>query len=295
MLLLATVCLMAGCTKEGVYKPSEKISKIYYSSSYSYETYADGTWTTVYDESSDKELAQTWTWDGNKVASIAYDGWTANFTYDGKQLTRIDEGDGDIVLFTYDGSKLSQFEVYGEGTLWCTVTVTHDGKKVSQITVSYSDNIIFTDTKAARFGNEMMQMLLPIADQHTMQALAKGAKSSDVTTMSFTWDGDNISKQVISSEGMTQTATYTYDNKTNPYKGFVYALYDAGVLDWGNKNNVLTETYTYNQEGETGTYTYNYEYTYDGKWPLTKTEGSTDGSEEDGYRSSYSNTIYFEY
>ena len=293
-LLLATVCLMAACTKEGVYNPSEKISKIYEENSDSYQQLVNGNWETLREESYSKQLRETWTWDGKKVSKISYgEGWEINFTYDGKQLTKIDEGEGDYVLFTYDGSKLSKFEFYSGNELQTSGTVTHDGKKVSQIVVAYNNSYIDKSTRSARFFEKAMQLTLPVADHNALTMAVKGAKEVETVTYNYTWDGDNISKQVINEGSYTVTSTYTYDNKTNPYKGFVYALEYEGVNMWCSKNNVLTETDVHTWDGENEEYVYNYSYTYDGKWPVSKTLNETYVYDE--YRSVYTSTIYYEY
>ena len=61
--------VFASCTKDGVYKPKKKISKIYQ--------------TVLTDPVPEKVLIESWTWDG-------------------KLLSKIDYGDDNVVSFTYD-------------------------------------------------------------------------------------------------------------------------------------------------------------------------------------------------
>ena len=104
---IACVALVfAGCQKDGVYNPSKKISKIYYTST-----------------SGVKSLKQIWTWNGKLLDKIDYyDGGsiykTYNFTYDGKRLTRMSNyANNRYIEYKYDGSHLSEANVFSSGSL----------------------------------------------------------------------------------------------------------------------------------------------------------------------------------
>ena len=78
--------LFSSCHKEGVFNPKKKISKIYTSSSYTF----NGNTTTF-----DKTLSEEWTWNkNNTLAKIDAHGslseTTETYTYDKKRVTRID-------------------------------------------------------------------------------------------------------------------------------------------------------------------------------------------------------------
>ena len=141
-MVLAVACMFAACTKEGVYNPKEKISKIFESS---VSTYTMGSTTTT--DETPKHPTESWTWDGKLLSSITYyegDGTvdeTVTFTYDGKQLSKMQTvGSNSYTQFIYDGSKLEKFETYYSNRLESAGTVTYDGKKVVQIDVVDYDN-----------------------------------------------------------------------------------------------------------------------------------------------------------
>ena len=109
--LAAVVCFLGACKKEGVYNPSEKISKIYKSSTYVSQYYDGSTWRDANNESSPKRLVEAWNWDGKKLMSIdSYnlDGTveadeTVKFEYDGKRLTKITDVTGkNYATITYE-------------------------------------------------------------------------------------------------------------------------------------------------------------------------------------------------
>lgn len=292
---LAVACLFAACTKEGVYNPGEKISKVSISST---DTYTYGGTTTT--NTVDKYMSESWSWDGNLVKSITYYNsdqsirHTATFTYDGKQLTSLQVGKS-RTDFTYDGSKISKFESYYDGELESTATVTYDGKKVVQI------DVVNVDKKAVKNDNSLflpLQVVMPVYTEKTAEMVNTIAtKGSNTNTMKFEWDGKNISKVTMTSDNDIYTITYTYDEKKNPYKGFLYELEDNGPAAWGSNNNVTSETYNYTEDGHTDSYTYNYTYEYDGKWPTQKTYTQTYSETILGtvVSSTYTNVTYFEY
>lgn len=118
----------ASCEKEGVYNPKEKISKIYYSDSYTI-TFDDPAYT-AYNQtgSTGKYAKEVWKWDGKLLKSITYydeDGDFEHsdvFHYNGKRLSEIrSHWDGDwnySYVFEYKGkfiTSIKEYEDYGEG------------------------------------------------------------------------------------------------------------------------------------------------------------------------------------
>lgn len=277
-MVLAVVAMFASCTKEGVYNPSKKISRVYESSG------------------SSKVLTELWHWDGKKLTSIDYYSSTGsisrtyNFTYDGKQLTRVDCYAYNFYLeFTYDGSKLKKFNTYYGGALDMSGDVTYDGSKVSQIAVTYNDKGIATkDPELMQMDARMLELVIPCFDKesYAKQLATKGVETS---TYNFTWDGSNISQTVLTNGSHRATRKYTYDKKNNPYHGSLWAFYDEGINMWGSKNNTLTQVYTEQDNSGTDTRSYTYSYTYDGNWPtIQNISYSIDGS-------TYSYATYWEY
>ena len=238
--------------------------------------------------------------------------YVVNFTYDGKQLVEANSKEERMVV-TYDGKKLDKIDMY-----WgiqpnsitepsVTYTFTYDGKKISKINVSMSDE----DWKGndsrlqkSRMAQILTQSLLPSArDAEKMlvatqkMAAKKGAKGSQTGELSLTWDGGNISKIVASYDGVqVASVEYTYDNKKNPYQGFVFGLVGETVpndeigFGFANENNITKMVMSeLGEEPEVEEYS----YTYDGKWPVSVTSNHSYSDEYN--RSTYTRTTYFEY
>lgn len=294
-MVLAVACMFAACTKEGVYNPKEKISKVYQSES---TTYSGGGYSET--ESTPKHMTQSWAWDGKLVSNItdynedgSIDEFTT-FTYDGKQLTEIKQG-ANVSKLTYDGSKLQKIESYNGNELQTTITVTHDGKKIVKLEFESYDNDK-KDAKAIAFMQTIMKVVVPVYTEKTSEMLKTVAtKGSEKYTMDIVWDGKNVSKVTMTTNEGTAVINYTYDKMNNPYQGFVFALADPA--EYGSKNNVVSETSTISYDGETISSTVKYTYEYDGKWPTKQTSTTTSTYEFFGttYSASSTTVTYFEY
>ena len=322
--VLAILCLMSACSeKEGVYSPKKKIAKVYQASTniYGFHEEVSGEW--FYDtNSSPKTLAEDWTWDGSKLSKITiYEtgnviskGEVAdiiNFTYDGKQATRI-EGYDQYMTISYDGSKLKQVQIFDkeDNDLDGTLEFVHDGKKITKINVTINDEDLVKSPSAMNLQKVLFRGILPTIDQadRVVAAMDKvvksnGAKAQRTIPVELTWTGDNVTGISMNQMGMTISGTYVFDNKNNPYQNFLFGI--IGTMEDGsmiifNKNNVtkavmktqmsfMGQTFTETQEA-------NYSYTYDGNWPITRTMKSvyTD-SEDERYSSETEVVTYFEY
>lgn len=317
---LAAITLFAACQKDGKYNPKEKIANVYEEGMSIWSFTPDGEQWVSDTSITPKHLSEQWTWDGKKLTQITYieknyiydwenDTYTeqtvedvVKFTYDGSQLTEA-SSDGERMVFTYDGKKLEKAEMFEEGetTPELVFAFEHDGRKISKITVT--ENIGFELDKnckpaVSRLERLLLGSVMPDAKsaEKCLTAMRKrAAKSSYTYTIDITWDGGNIGKMVIKQGSFTSTATFAYDDKKNPYQGFVFALGGSGVMEEGiefaNENNIVKAAYQSNDEEEN--YEDNYTYTYDGKWPTSCTESSEWGS--DNSHSTSRRTYYFEY
>lgn len=212
LLLIAALCVtLTACKKDGVYNPKEKISRIFYQSSYS-----DG-----------KNLDESWTWDKNLLSKIVYSGGDfKNFEYDGKQLKTVRSSSGSKWEYTYDGAKLKKAEHYDSSNkLSSSYTFEHDGNKISKITYTEYD---YDDYKNATEDFSGLDVIFtdPVMKESVKKHIAKhqttlGAKSSTYTyTYKLEWDGDNVKKlkgESNNGEYYAWTDTYTYDKKSNPF------------------------------------------------------------------------------
>ncbi len=280
--ILAVACiamLFSSCHKEGVFNPKKKISK-----TYTYRTTTvDGTTTTT-----NKVLSEVWNWNNNTLKRIDhydYDGkisGTTTYTYDKKRVVRVDESYQSMfsnynshIYFIYDGKYLSEAKIY-EGDEWeSTLKFTHQNGKISQIV--FTSN--FREEKGKSLKTRALQYILPPQICQTIQQIEKkkqtanAGEGSESTTMTLTWNKDNITKIACVDEFFGERYEYSieaeYDNYNNPF----YGLFDMEFYDGSNlcKNNIVKQTWIYPDETPSSE---NFQYTYKGKYPVTCT--STD-------------------
>ena len=258
ILVISLLLGMVSCKKEGVYNPKQKISRVYYTYNYNSSYGSGGT---------SKYLREVWTWNDNLLTKIDYYtsggnlSYTENYTYDGKQLSRVDVYSEQLYfILTYNGSKISQLDLYSEGSLTATYSIEHDGKHVSKMTGSY-----IGDKKSAT------PMRLPKAidifpTEQASKAFEELIEKIDVASKSeivveFTWDGNNVKSCTWRYGGDIETYTYEYDKYKNPFYGLFDFLYfsDFDEVSYPqSENNVTLERVTVGDRTEVCTYTYQY-------------------------------------
>ena len=308
----AALLLFGACQKDGKYNPKEKISNV--SEEYcSVSSYFSGEEWVTDSSITPKHVSEQWTWDGKKLSQIAYidydyddqgnmvlDGQDlVKFNYDGSQMTEVTTSYGERMTFTYDGKRLQKAELYdGTAMPYMTYEFEHDGKKISSMTVTMA--WVYYDKKGAkvsRLEHLLLGNIIPqtkSTDKFVCQLHAKAAKAGQSIRMDLTWDGDNVSKIVAATPYGNATATFTYDDKNNPFKNFgpIFGFYgetETGV-EFCNKNNITKMVIS---DFEGGSDEENYTYTYDGQWPVSCTNMY---SYEDEYsRGTNSRTVYYEY
>ena len=116
--------------------------------------------------------------------------------------------------------------------------------------------------------------------------------------MQFTWTGNNVTSIILIEENTFGDATNTvtsfnqctFDNKENPVKGFIAALFGVTNAEnlYCNKNNILTITTT--QDGIVYNTTENV-YEYEDNYPVKVVSTSTDNL----YNEVVVNTTIYEY
>lgn len=265
VLLIACVAMLfVSCKKEGVYNPSKKISKIYYTS-----------------YSGIKSLEQVWTWNkDNTLQKIDYydDGaidYTYNFTYEKKRLVRMnDYANNCYVEYKYDKNLLKEVNYYVGGTLCDAYTFTYKNGKIVKVT----DNWIGSKGGAEKAINPLRfifsEELCDAIDQSQKRMGNVGGKATLVYFYELTWDKDNVSKMVTTVSGSSATQTYemSYDKMNNPfYRAYLNFYFEdnasSGCL---SKNNITRiEAREVEEDGDVWTGSVNYEYTYEGKYPTS--------------------------
>ena len=295
---VALTFLFCACNKEGVYTPKKKISTVYYQKA----------------GEEQKELLETYQWDGNKLTSRMFkcsvlsqysDDFEVVPTYDGKRIVRVDETiSGDYVEYIYEGKLLSKLS-YHSGEYYSEATVEHKDGKISRIFIpgkSRSDN-----------GNKFLSLFLS-PDEITsidkaLQKTGKSLISRDVELL-YTWEGDNVSEITLNgyydngAVVLCYEYKYKYDNMLNPLavnwsdlgsqtEVYLYAA-ESKMLSM-SKNNIsqinstqsILNPYTEGDTTLTQTSVSNISYEYEGKYPVKATHTNKDGN--------ITETYYYEY
>lgn len=268
ILAIACVALVfAGCQKDGVYNPSKKISKIYYTST-----------------SGNKSLDQIWTWNGKLLDRIDYyDGGsiykTYNFSYDGRRLTRMDcYKYNEYIEYKYDGSHLSEANVFYAGSLEYIYKFTYKSGKLESMTCTSTGKGTRTEMKIDPltfvFGPEISQS---IERAQGIYAAKNNAKGTYTENYKFTWKNGEISQCVVGYQGDGSyeevTYKYTYDKKKNPFTGALINFYPEESMLGGTlcKHNITKVDYTEMDEGYVENQTITYDYSYDkSNYPISK-------------------------
>ncbi|MDR0603876.1 MAG: hypothetical protein LBG80_06190 [Bacteroidales bacterium] len=234
--------------KDGVYRPKEKISKIYYedirydSTERNIDSSYEGT----------KRLQEIWRWDKKKLMQIESSdrAWSWDFIYKGKQCIKIESGDMTIDFSYRDKSELDKIEMFDEqGRQILTVTVNgRDGDKISRLTYllySYPE----TQKKMTDIVSELQPVMRVVLGDIVGDAILSDISSSSkrhkvtssIVTVDITYQGNNVATaKWTHGNNVPVTYTYSYDNKVNPYYRAISLM-----ATWDGYN-VLTPSTTYN-------------------------------------------------
>lgn len=275
--ILAIVCvafIFAGCQKDGVYNPSKKISKVYYTST-----------------NGKKSLDQIWNWNEKLLDKIDfyYNGAveeTYRFYYDNNRLTRMDRyAYGNIlsIEYKYDGSHLSEADVFHSGSLNYIYKFSYKSGKLESMTCTSTSKGVKEETKIHPlyfvFGPEISQCI-----EKSEKTLAKkhNGKSISTETYKFTWKNGEVSQCVLcyqEEDYSEYTYKYTYDKKKNPFSGALINLYpEENMLFDGSlcKHNITKIDFT-SMEGESEII--KFDYSYKDNYPISKRETVIEGGE----------------
>lgn len=275
ILVIACIAMVfAGCQKDGVYNPSKKISKIFY-------TTTSGT----------KSLEEIWNWnDDNTLDRIDFYSSgtitkTYNFSYENKRLVRMnDYKNNRYIEYKYDGSHLNEANLFSSGSLIYIYKFTYKSEKLESMTCTStgkgSMEAMEINPLDFIFGREIGQSL----EKSSKEFAAKfDGKGSTVETFKFTWKNGEVSQMDIAFQGSGyyEEGSYkiSYDNKKNPYTGALINFhvednYMEGSL---SKHNILKLEYTFREDGEVGSGTIIYDYSYKDNYPVSKRETEMEG------------------
>ena len=286
-------------TNDGVFNPSQKISKYYY-------------WN-EYDE--EKILEQVWNWDGKQLSSIDYTDWegtvynTEYFTYEHNRLSKVVDL-YERYEFKYADGKLKKVTNYYNDELRAEYTISYG----SNNKISMMEGVYYEGKKAAKERFNPLSLILPEQmmgrlDRNSVQKEDKWSSKESYTetfTITLTWDGDNVSKAEYNGEfvegdgygNYTEMNSYQYDNKHNPKYGFMNR-YFPDIEGFGSNNIIKCiysgrEEYYENgalveEEDESGEYRITYQYDESNYPTMYEVSRYYDGSY------SYSYKYFYEY
>lgn len=273
---LITLITLSSCNKnkiDGIYNPKEKIDKIYWS-------YADIS----------KRLFEDWTWKDKQLKTIDYydsDGTiesTDRFSYNGKRLSQVDNYEyNSSMKYRYDHKdRLSEAIFTYHGVLLEKYVFEYDDNELSDIKWTiYEEDMALNNNKM----NPLRYMLPELPLESIKNVVKKNSsRANNTVEIDIDWEGKNISEIELEIGDISEKLVFEYDNKKNPFRGFLGLYFEELILEHGNfasKNNITKITITENYKGISDTDTEVISYTYDGKFPVTR---SYDGSIE-----------YFEY
>ena len=291
------------CHKDGEFNPKKKIYRIYSEST-----------------GVGKELDATWTWNDNLLSRIDYKKEKFDkFEYDKKRISKIERNDGNSIgssttTFSYDGSKFDKIEKVHKDVVslgaFSAIRTEHTvyqfaykGSKVEKITVTVTttDTMMLTlkSGVSEKVEESDFNPLQFIFSEQTCKSIAKlqseeksnsKGGNSYTYTISYTWDGNNIEKEVLEYKDIsfTETRVYTYDNKKNPFYGLFMEAESSDIskadVSHISKNNAI-KVVTSNSKGENTEV--NYTYQYDGNFPVESKATNT--------KNSYYTTRFYEY
>ena len=279
--LCAVLCAaLTSCEKEkpGVYNPKKKIQKIYY------------------ENNGEKVLDQVWNWNDKTLSSIDYyyNGavwYVDQYFYDEDNRIKMIKEDEDFLEFSYEKDLLTTINYYwiDYEELEETYKLYYDNKKLSKIEFVAYDMPEKSNHKSHL--NPLSRLIPQGAEvlEKQIQKLKSSQKGDQKIILEFTWEGKNVSRILAYLEGDNEDvmeATFTYDNKINPLKGWTQLWFDYVIGTWDdeyftytNTGNVLTAVYSYDYAGaEYDHSATDYTYEYEGKYPVKVTavaEGSS--------------------
>lgn len=262
---IAILFVVAGCKKDGYYRPQQKISKI--------------TYNTALNDTEFVASSETWFWDKDKLQKIVNEDGssvsTTEFVYNNKgRLIRVEnKASGEYTLYEYQGTKLDEVSMYRGGVEVLDFDIKYKGNKLSVIKVKYCED---ADVSLNRKNNPLSYICSP----EILQVMEenKAVRSQTQThrkefdtwaySVAFEWTGNNISKMIYTDDYEGSTVYYlSYDEKLNPLKDFLGLVFDDGYeydYIFKSKNNIKVMSDDYGWQRT-------YEYTYNGDYPATQT------------------------
>lgn len=195
------------------------------------------------------------------AANPAEDDFNLQFLYNGNKLVSVKESGIVIEQFTYSDGKLTKINYPEDGFY---------------ILVEYNaNNQVIKFTEIDEEFNEAVKTLVT----YSGSTFTKTSYSGDLTTQDFleqtetyTISTGNVVQIENTSFGLTNTTTFDFDTKNNPFKNIsnydVFQILDLDID--GNSNNVISLNYTNNNNTISISYNSN-------NYPVTEQTFSSSG------------------
>ena len=207
-----------------------------------------------------KQLAKL-TWVYNEGGSQTYVE-EVRFTYNGGQLSHAELWDGGVrdwyADFSYNGTRLGEINF-------------HEGNDVAQIRYTYSGN---NPSSADIYYNGQIERTIQFTCNNMGQITSTSFDYGDFV-MNYTWEGNNVVREDIVSEGYY---TFSYDNKINPINNafaMLALLMGEGDVYYLSANNLTYRSSTWYSGGGSSR---SFSYTYTDNYPATASYSSSGGS-----------------
>jgi hypothetical protein len=319
VVFLATNLFTECKKKDGVYKPKEKISKIYYEVvQYDSLGKLDTNGVNI-----KKTLKEIWRWDKKKLMQIESGdrGWSWDFVYKGNQVIKIESGDA-VINFTYkDKTNLEKMEVLDDKERTALI-VTVKERSGDKITKLLYEAYLHPEERALKNGTSLSDRLEPVMrvmlGNNVGEALLSNKPSNEKmhkatiivrTSVDLTYSGNNVTKAQWTYENddpipLIHTYTYTYDGKVNPYYRAISLMLDADVYEVTtqggfnlfscSENNIVG----YEEAIDTNRTAMKYQYEYNGNdFPTkqTKVEDFQSSGRNYSYKYTRHYIYYYEY
>ena len=252
VMALAVAMFFTACTKDGQYKPKKKITKIVYTNSSNVEGLTVST-----------TSSESWTWGGDLLSLIDYYDNNGNrvrtviFRYDDdKRLVEMEDASYSVT-YKYDDSHLDDIE-YREistGKLMGKMEFEYKGRKLATIDATY-----YGDKGVQPIAFNPLRFFVP--ENVAEVVMSAPATKGSTVHYTLTWTGNNITE--LTSDPYGYSVKWTYDDKVNPFKGFLNLSEYSSFYQCYSKNNIIRQEYV--AQGNKTVRDYTYEY--DGNYPV---------------------------
>lgn len=277
ILASAAILLFVSCTKEGKFKPEQRLVRVYSESVKETFEFYSGEHSLRKEVVIPKYKYQQFVWDEKKLNEIlTYDtvgNVISHITLSYNLFKRVSkcEQDGNYYAeYKYMWGKLNKYTLVVGGKSAMEFEVEHeDGKIVSLTAEINTDNF---DTNDIPFLRTALSLVFPKCVSDMMISMPPSRTKAPLV-MTFHYSADNLVKIDLGSDFSVE---FEYDTRPNPIQG-CYAYFGPTAISANNivKVNGYPYTYTYNAFGHPETVAYMVEFNPPGNYRYETTTTET--------------------